>query len=41
MGSKDVTPEGDMYSLARVVYEMLVGQPPFTCPTAKCGMTRV
>ena len=40
MGSKDVTPESDIYSLACVVYELLAGQPPFTGPTAMALLAR-
>jgi serine/threonine-protein kinase len=40
MGSKDVTPESDVYSLACVVYELLAGQPPFTGPTAMALLAR-
>ncbi|HEX5077012.1 MAG TPA: serine/threonine-protein kinase [Gemmatimonadaceae bacterium] len=40
MGSRDVTPESDVYSLACVVYEMLAGQPPFTGPTAMALLAR-
>ena len=40
MGSKDVTPESDVYSLACMVYEMLAGQPPFTGPTAMALLAR-
>jgi serine/threonine-protein kinase len=40
MGSKNVTPESDIYSLACVLYEMLAGQPPFTGPTAMALLAR-
>ena len=40
MGSKDVTPESDIYSLACVMYELLAGQPPFTGPTAMALLAR-
>ncbi|MEO8562991.1 MAG: serine/threonine-protein kinase [bacterium] len=40
MGSKDVTPESDIYSLACVIYELLAGQPPFTGPTALALLAR-
>jgi eukaryotic-like serine/threonine-protein kinase len=40
MGSKDVTPESDVYSLACMVYEMLAGQPPFSGPTAMALLAR-
>ena len=40
MGSKDVTPESDIYSLACVLYETLAGQPPFTGPTAMALLAR-
>jgi eukaryotic-like serine/threonine-protein kinase len=40
MGSKDVTPESDIYSLACVLYELLAGQPPFTGPTAMALLAR-
>jgi eukaryotic-like serine/threonine-protein kinase len=40
MGSKDVTPESDIYSLACVTYEMLAGQPPFSGPTAMALLAR-
>jgi TolB-like protein len=40
MGSKDVTPESDVYSLACMVYEMLAGQPHFSGPTAMALLAR-
>jgi TolB-like protein len=40
LGSKDVTPESDVYSLACVMYQMLAGQPPFTAPTAMALLAR-
>jgi serine/threonine-protein kinase len=40
MGSRDVTAESDIYSLACVVYEMLAGQPPFTGPTTMAILAR-
>jgi serine/threonine-protein kinase len=40
LGSKDVTPESDIYSLACVMYQMLAGQPPFTAPTAMALLAR-
>src|SRR5438445_172674 len=39
-GSADVDGRSDEYSLACVVYEMLVGEPPFTGPTAQAVIAR-
>ncbi len=39
-GSGDVDGRSDEYSLACVVYEMLVGEPPFTGPTAQAVIAR-
>src|SRR5207244_13219191 len=39
-GSGEVDGRSDEYSLACVVYEMLVGAPPFTCPIAQAIIAR-
>src|SRR2546422_33101 len=39
-GSAEIDGRSDQYSLASVVYEMLVGEPPFTGPTAQAVMAR-
>src|SRR6266581_4230221 len=39
-GSDDLDGRSDQYSLACVVYEMLVGEPPFTGPTAQAVIAR-
>src|SRR3989442_2216229 len=39
-GSAEIDGRSDQYSLACVVYEMLLGEPPFTGPTPQAAMAR-
>jgi serine/threonine protein kinase len=41
MGEREITPRSDVYALGCVTCEMLVGEPPFTGPSAQAIVARV
>jgi serine/threonine-protein kinase len=41
MGQREITPRSDVYALGAMTYEMLLGEPPFTGPTAQSIVAKV
>src|ERR1700752_5009848 len=41
MGQREITPRSDVYALGAMPYERLLGEPPFTGPTAQSIVAKV
>jgi eukaryotic-like serine/threonine-protein kinase len=41
MGEREITARSDVYALGAMTYEMLIGEPPFTGPTAQAIVAKV
>jgi serine/threonine-protein kinase len=41
MGEREISPRSDVYALGAMTYEMLLGEPPFTGPTAQAIVAKV
>src|SRR5206468_7780846 len=41
MGDRELTARSDVYALGAMTYEMLLGEPPFTGPTAQAIVAKV
>ena len=41
MGEREITARSDVYALGAMTYEMLIGEPPFTGPTAQAVIAKV